>query len=272
MRFESPLLLGILSAVTAATAAAQPVSAVGGATDLRAELLSLSRARIFFGHQSVGMNVIDGLRALASEQGVPLRIVERASATGMTPGTFAHGFVGTNGAPWTKLDGFEAALGPASADDPDLALVKLCFVDFDANTDVAALFARYQATMARLKAAHPRTVFVHVTVPLTTAEHGPRDFVKRLLGRTTSATVNARREAFSDMLRAAYAGREPLFDLARVESTTPGGHVETGTWKGRAVPALVPAYTSDGAHLDAIGARRAAADLLAVLGRARPIP
>ena len=263
----SEWLLITLAAAAVATVSHQSVSSSSGGSSAGSSIDRIAGARVFFGHQSVGMNILDGLKVLAAEQGVPLRIVERSTATGLNPGTFAHGFVGTNGAPTTKLDGFEAALGPASDADPDVALVKLCFVDFDANTDVAALFARYQATMARLKAVHPRTVFVHVTVPLTTAEHGPKDLLKRWLGRTTSSAVNARREAFSDLLRAAYAGREPLFDLALVESTTADGRRETGTWKGHAIPALVPSYTHDGAHLDANGARRAAVELVAVLTR-----
>ena len=273
MKLRAFPLVVVLSAVTlAATPGASPAGTPEQDGNVRSDLVALSGRRVFFGHQSVGMNVLDGLRALAAEEGVPLRIVERRTAAGIDPGTVAHMFVPSNGHPLQKLESFEAAMGPASPADPDVALVKFCFVDFDPDTDVAALFARYQATLARLKAAHPRTVFVHVTVPLTTAEHGPKDLLKRILGRATSSTVNARREAFSDLLRAAYACREPLFDLARVESTTPDGHRESGIWQGHAVPALVPAYTSDGAHLNSMAARRAAAALVSVLARTHATP
>ena len=56
----------------------------------------------------------------------------------------------------------------------DIALVKFCYVDFDAGTDVPALFAAYQATLASLEGRYPRTTFVHVTAPLTTVQGGPR--------------------------------------------------------------------------------------------------
>lgn len=53
---------------------------------------------------------------------------------------------------------------------------------------------------------------------------GWKALVKRLLGRAPYGTVeNVRREEYSRLLRQAYAGREPVFDLARVESTAPDG-------------------------------------------------
>jgi hypothetical protein len=266
MSLITELVVGAVAAAATVTGATQSGATSAGPAHPRSDLARVAAARIFFGHQSVGMNILGGLKALAAEEGVALRIVESARGADLEPGTVAHAFIGKNGDPRGKLEAFEAAMAAFSGRDPDVALMKFCFVDFAADTDVAALFDRYQATMARLKAAHPRTVFVHLTVPLTTTGHGPRDFLKRLLGRTTSAAVNARREAFSDLLRSRYGGREPLFDLAREESTAPDGQRETGTWGGRPVPALVPAYTDDGGHLDAVGARRVATALVSMLG------
>lgn len=143
--------------------------------------------------------------------------------------------------------------------------MKFCFVDVEQDTDVKALFARYQTTVRGLQERHPRTTFVHVTMPLTTVPSGPKAFVKRLLGRDRTREQNSRREDLNALMRAAYQGREPLFDLARLEATAPDGRTETFEWKGRQVPALVPAYTGDGGHLDASGRRRMARELVALL-------
>jgi lysophospholipase L1-like esterase len=148
--------------------------------------------------------------------------------------------------------------------------VKLCYVDFHAGTDPAALFARYQSTLAELKRRHPGTTFVHFTAPLTITQGGWKPLVKKLIGRETSEPENARREAYNALVRSAYQGKEPLFDVARLESTRPDGGAETVAWKGQQVPVLVPAYTDDGAHLNAAGQDRVARALVAFLAGLPP--
>jgi hypothetical protein len=160
-------------------------------------------------------------------------------------------------------------MAAGAAGGVDIALVKFCYVDIEAGTDVPALFAAYQSTLASLKARYPRTTFVHVTAPLTTVQGGLKAFVKRLLGRSPAGMAeNARREEFNALLRQATSGKEPLFDLALAESTAPDGRTETFDWNGRPVPALVPAYTGDGGHLDGDGRHRAARLLVSVLASA----
>lgn len=248
---------------TAALALSPTADAAGDAA-LRAELEALSTRRVFFAHQSVGVNVMDGLRRLAAEQGVALRIAE--GGRGVPAATFGHAFVGQNERPRTKLQGFAGAFDSGAAAGAELALLKFCYVDVKADTDVAALFAEYQATVAQLRARHPGTVFVHTTMPLTTVPGGPKVTLKRILGRPPQELLeNVRRDEYNALVRKAYAGREPLFDLARVEASRPDGSSETFEWEGRTVPALVPAFTDDGGHLNAEGQRRAARELVAVL-------
>jgi lysophospholipase L1-like esterase len=234
---------------------------------LRADLERIARERIYFGHQSVGANLLEGVQELAAEAGVEVRIRRAEHASQVPPGTFGHTFVAENGKPLKKLESFRTALASASV---DLALVEFCYVDIGADTDVKALFSRYRETLAELRKAHPRTTFIHETLPLTTAQAGWKALVKRLLGRAPSGTAeNARREEYNRLLRAAYAGREPLFDLARVESTAPDGTAVRVAGEGALAPALAPAYTDDGGHLNAQGRRRAARELIAVLAAAR---
>ena len=246
------------------------IAAAAGATQdfgLRADLLRLSQRRIFFGHQSVGMNLLDGVRQIAGRYPeVALHVVETSDAGELAPGTFAHGFMPENGDPERKLESFERVLSSGIGVAADVAFIKFCYTDFSAATDVPALFARYQATLRALHARYPRTIFVHVTTPLTTVEGGAKSTLKRLLGRTPNGVLeNAKREHFNELLRSAYLGKKPVFDLARLESSAPDGHREIFAWKGTQVPALLSSYTEDGGHLTPDARVRFARELIALL-------
>jgi len=234
--------------------------------DLHGDLQQLAHKHIYFGHQSVGANILDGVKTLAAQAGVPVPINEVPSASAIRSGGFSHVFVAENGDPHRKLASFKAALGEGAP--VDLALVKFCYVDITADTDVRGLFDAYRDTIEELRRKNPRTVFVHVTLPLTTAQTGPKAFVKWLLGRAPSGTIeNVQREEYNQLLRREYAGREPLFDLARIESVSPNGTQTTVEWHGKVVPAMYPGYTDDGGHLNAEGRRIAARHLIALLAR-----
>src|SRR5262249_17452068 len=169
------MLLAIATTVSAADEA------------LRADLSLLATKRIYFAHQSVGSNLLEGVADLARGAGVPVRIVQSPRAADVPPAAFGHFFVPENGAPLEKLANFEKALGSGAG--IDITLIKFCYVDIDASTDAAALFARYQATIAGLRAENPQTVFVHVTLPLTAVQTGPKALAKRLLGRVPYGTI-----------------------------------------------------------------------------------
>ncbi len=255
------LVLPVLALAIAATAS------VARAADpkLRADLDALSRRTVFFGHQSVGGNVLDGVRDLAAAEGVTVRIVEARTTSEVPAGSIGHAYVGENGKPASKLAGFEQAFASPGRAVPDVALVKFCYVDFDGKTDVSALFQQYQAALRGLQSSHPGTTFVHVTVPLTAGQGGMKTLAKRLLGRDTPVTQNARREQFNALLRKAYGGKEPVFDIALLESTAPDGKRNTLELDGAAVPMLVGAYTDDGGHLNEAGRRRVAREFVAFL-------
>jgi hypothetical protein len=263
-------LAGAMLGLAAATVGGMAKEARGAEVDptLKAELGDVARRRIYFGHQSVGWNILDGLGKLASREGVPLRLVEVKGPLVVPPGTFAHGHVEENGDPVRKIGSFAGAMASAPEGGIDVALMKFCYVDFVADTDVVQLFARYQASIADLRSKHPTTTFVHVTAPLTTVQDGPKALVKRLLGRDPGGVrENVRREEYNALLRKAYLGREPIFDLAAVESTRADGTRVTVDWKGSAVPVLASEYTTDGGHLNEVGRLRAARELVTALAR-----
>ena len=224
---------------------------------LNDQLRRIAARRVFFGHQSVGNNLLAGLRDLAAAEGVALPIREVGAGEPLAAG-LNHARVAENGDPYRKLASFERALEGRS---PDVALVKFCYVDIRGDTDARALFARYRETLGRLKHSYPTTTFVHATAPLTSEQTGPKALVKRLLGRAPRGTVeNVRREHYNALVRLAYGGREPVFDLAAVESD--GTSV---SWQGERAPAMAPAYTDDGGHLNEHGRARAARELIRVL-------
>jgi hypothetical protein len=254
----------LLMALHGAANAATP-SAPGAGVSLE----KLSRQRIFFGHQSVGGNLLDGVKQVSPG----LRIVEvKAPTEPVAPGTIAHAMVGENLKPESKIADFERLMDGGLAKGADVAFFKFCYIDINGGTDTRALFEKYRAAMEGLKARHPGTTFVHVTVPLTTVQRGAKAWVKELLGRPVwGLTENVQRETFNQLLRKTYGGKEPLFDLAALESTAPDGSAETYELNGQTWPAMVPAYSDDGGHLNAAGQARMAREFLAFLS-ALPSP
>jgi len=239
---------------------------VHSATDdakLHSDLERVAHKRILFGHQSVGLNIIEGIQQLSAKTGVPVNLTEVKSANEVKPATFGHTFIAENEKPFMKLDSLEKAMG-THATNLDIAITKFCFVDFTPQTDAKALFASYQSTIKDLEARNPGTTFVHVTAPLTSDKGFLKEFVKRLLGRSDSAT-NARREEYNSLLRRTYQGREPIFDLAHIESTAPDGRPVMVEWNNKMVPSMDPEYTDDGGHLNSVGKMRAAREFISVL-------
>jgi len=241
---------------------------------LRSDLLRLSHRRIFFGHQSVGMNLLDGVREIAGRYpDVPFRVIEAPAGAALPEGSLAHAYMAENGKPDLKLESFDRALSSGIGSVVDIAFVKFCYIDFSSLTDVPRLFAQYQATLGALRARYPRIVFVHVTAPLTTVQDGPKAALKRLLGRSPAGiSENAKREEFNELLRRAYQGKEPVFDLARLESTGPDGRRELHGWNGSKVPALLAAYSDDGGHLNDKARLQFARELIALLAALPPVP
>lgn len=256
-----------LAAIVLAAASSAAAQAPAADVRLSADLARVAGLRVFFGHQSVGENVLEGVQQLAGQVGASLRVAEAKNAAAVRPGTLGHAFVGENRFPLKKLEHFARALGDAPA-PLDAALVKFCYLDIDAASDPKALFEHYRASIAALRARHPRTAFVHVTAPLTRVQGGVKGWVKRALGRAPYGLLeNQQRDQYNGLVRAAFAGREPLFDLARVEATAPDGTPVSAEWNGRRIPQLAAQYTDDGHHLNAEGRRRAARELVSVLAR-----
>jgi hypothetical protein len=244
-----------------AAAAAAPTG------DLKADLDAALAMRVFFAHQSVGGNLLTGVATLAKESGRELHLTELAHDDPVPRPGWLHAFVGHNGAPKTKVDDFVSTM-QRKALKPDLAFMKFCYVDFDPDTDVAGVFAYYERALTALKRDRPDVRFAHVTVPLRVRPNDLKSKAKRLVGRDVAEDLaNAKRGEFNRRLREAFPS-DPIFDLARGESTKPDGTRESFEHEGKTYYSLDPGYTEDGGHLDARGQRVLAAEMIRFVARA----
>jgi len=133
-------------------------------------------------------------------------------------------------------------------------------------------FETYQAMVRRVEQKYPNLTLVHVTVPLTRMETGlgasVKKWIKELLGKKSGGPyANVGREKLNDLFRKTYGKKDPLFDLAAIESTSPSGEPVTFRHLGLLYPSLYPGYTSDGGHLNENGKRILAQRLLLFLAR-----
>lgn len=228
----------------------------------------LAARRIFFGHQSVGYNIMAGVDSvLSSHPEIALNVVESAPTASAG---FYHAKVGRNTAPQSKQDEFAGIVERTPWPDGGVAMVKLCYVDVHAGTDPKSLFAAYRQKMEDLSARRPQVTLVHFTLPLTAARRSFSHWKNRLLGRATHEDVNAIRNRYNELLLEAYSNREPVFDLAQLESTRPDGSrsfLERGSER---VYTLTREYTDDGGHLNTAAQRFVAERFLVFLAGLAP--
>jgi hypothetical protein len=235
------------------------------------DLAKVSRTRVFFGHQSVGMNVLDGVPGVYSAHGMAAPPIEQDGIRpGPDGGFVCHSYLGENQNPLGKIQDFDAKIRSGIGGQVDVAMMKLCYVDITADADLGALFAAYQETIAALERDFPDVTFVMATVPLMT-EQGQLSKLKGLLtgsGRFGPAE-NAARERLNALIRRGYGGGH-LYDLAASESTAPDGSRAAGTYQGQPYYRLYDGYASDSGHLNGGGARVAATAWLQAIAQASP--
>jgi hypothetical protein len=249
----------------------------GGKTSEFAELMkmdekvsnALQQKRILFGHQSVGENILDGVRDLQRKGAAPSLAIKKMpeAADDLCQSGFYHFHVGRNADSKSKIDDFRSRLESGAGDRIDIALFKFCYIDAGPSTNAAALFEMYRGTMEALEKRFPQVVFVHVTLPLVTRQEGPKAWVKKILGKPIAGVAdNIKRNEYNRLLTDYYEGREPIFDLAKVESTfRDGSRAIAAIQDGQTIYSLVPVFTYDDGHLNETGRQAAADELLRVL-------
>lgn len=270
----TPLIIALAILIMAAGCAGGGAADTGprlpGFKDVRAEAWTkLERTPLFFGHQSVGLNILEGIeKVLADDPVVHLRVLETDDPAQVGPGRLAHARIGKNTDPWGKTAAFGRLLEAGIGARGGIAFHKFCYVDITQETDIDRLFADYRTAMTGLRVRFPGLTLVHVTVPLTRTETTFTTRLKRLAGRIPwEYRDNLQRHRFNELLRREYLGREPLFDLARLEATWPDGRRNTLFAGETTFETLVPEFTEDGGHLRGEGQKQIARQLLIFLAR-----
>jgi len=225
----------------------------------------LAKKKIYFGHHSVGYNLIDGIKMhLAENPEINLNISEGTDPTLFDHAIFAHSRNGQNSNPKSKIDAFVEKMDSGLGDRIDVAGFKYCYVDFHKNTDVNEIFNYYKSELKKLSDKYPNTKFIHFTIPLTVKKTGIKEFFKSIfkIGKGTSVERNKIRKTYNELLLKEYGGNQTVFDLATYESTYPDGN---RLFSKKEIYSLIPEYSSDGRHLSEVGKYNIGGQLLLFL-------
>jgi hypothetical protein len=230
-------------------------------------LEKLSYKKIYFGHQSVGENILNGVKMIMKENPqIKINIMETDDPKVFEKPVFAHSEIGKNKYPISKIDAFSDFMERGIGNKADSAFFKFCFVDINESTDINKVFLHYRDVMKRLERKYPKTTFAHITVPLTVIQTGPKVWIKKIIGREIGGYgENIKRNQFNDLLRKEYGGKAPIFDLAIIESTFPDGKMLTFMQDDKIYYALISEYSDDGGHLNEKGKRLVAEQFLLFL-------
>lgn len=230
--------------------------------------------KIYFGHMSVGFNIINGIEDIIKENNLKgLRIIETKNAADFNSPLLAHSKNGVNTNPVSKIDSFADSINNGLGRKADIAFFKFCYVDIVSDTNVPDVFSYYETKMDALIKAYPRVKFVHFTVPLSTYKKRDfkikvKDITKSIIGRETSKQKdindNIARNKYNELLFKKY-NKKDIFNLAELESAFHDGSRETVTKNGEQYFSMVPDYTYDGGHLNECGRKYIAINLLRYL-------
>lgn len=193
----------------------------------------LDRARnlnVIFGHNSVGNNIMQGVFQLSRTQPeqFSLQIAHYGNPAWLGDHHGVLDFqVGRNGSPEAKISDFAERIKMMNGQNINVAMMKLCYVDINLQTDAGQVWNDYRATLENLERRFPTVVFVWCTCPLVSNQN------------------NQRREEFNNFVRSyCRQNKQILFDIADIESHDPQG-LESRNQFG---PNLCPQYSMDGGH------------------------
>ncbi len=262
LRVLAAMAAGILALAVAFLVFSSPGEAQEQTVSVtKAEIEAAAKQRVLFGHQSVGANILEGVRKLADENNVKLTLRQSRSDQGQAPAIFNFG-VGQNGDPLGKINDF-ARTAP-SFTNIDIAMMKICFVDLNRNSDAVAVAKAYADAIKDLQRAHPSTRFVAMTSPLTSLQGGAKAWVKSLIrGGSPDLADNAKRNEFNAYMRKEF-DKDHLFDLAALEAE------KAALDDGKEIEVMRPSLTSDGGHLNDKGERLVGAAFIKLLAAGKP--
>jgi hypothetical protein len=229
----------------------------------------LTQKKIYFGHQSVGFNILDGIKDVMKDHPkIKINIVETADESDFKVGLLAHSRVGKNVDPKSKITEFANFIDSGIGKKADAAALKFCYVDMQPQTDVERIFSDYGSSIKLLKNKYSDMIIIHFTIPLKERQTGPKAWVKKIIGRPLSGVDdNIKRNEYNEMLIKQYEGKEPIFDIAKIQSTYPDGTRCSFSKDGSSYYSMVPEYSNDGGHLNETGRKKVAEQFLILLAK-----
>lgn len=229
-----------------------------------AQWSALASRRVYFAHMSVGGNIVDGIATIVKERpDLGLRLIRSSDPDSVEGGALIHNFVGENGDPTGKCADFARIILGARQRPVDVGAQKFCYADFGKGTDPDSVFEEYARRTEALRSQQPGLRILHVTAPLLVSRFDVKDIARKVLGKMTSKEQLAKVRRFNDLLRARYAGVDPIFDLAALEAS--GGLPYTSLPADQSLAASIA--TPDGGHLNEAGQRTIAARFLVFLAQ-----
>jgi hypothetical protein len=113
---------------------------------------SLEKKKIFFGHQSVGFNIVEGIRNVMKENTwINLNIVYDIFTKDLDSPALLHYRIGHNGDYMSKMNNFADVMTKNSNNKIDIAFFKFCYIDVTYNNDIELIINTYKTRMLALK-------------------------------------------------------------------------------------------------------------------------
>ncbi|GAB6098051.1 hypothetical protein JCM14469_43060 [Desulfatiferula olefinivorans] len=215
----------------------------------------LSKKKIYFGHQSVGYDIIEGIDLLKQKNTkIIINISETEKVSENENVNLFHSKVGQNRDPKSKDLDFISKIDKGIGNTVDIALYKYCYIDVTGESNVDEIVSGYLSTINKLSKKFPETTFVYMTVPLRTAGITWKTKLKLLMNKKNIWEIddNIARNEFNILLKEKVR-KSPVFDIASLESVHPDGSRETFKMNDKVYDAMYPGYTTDGGHLNDLG-------------------
>jgi len=231
------------------------------------DLSNFSVKSIYFGHMSVGNNIIDGMATIIEQKGQSdiVKILRIENVDKINGHGFYHSTIGKNLDPISKIDAFKnKIIDQRIGKKVDIAFFKFCFVDINKDTDINEVFSEYVNCIEEINEQYPELKILHVTCPLKYHLHFGnikagnlnktlRKFARFGVNLFTGDQDNIKRNEYNRLVVDKYGKSDYLFDLAKFESTTKNGGQTSFIYKDKKYLCLNDEYTQDGGHLDELG-------------------
>jgi len=227
--------------------------------------IELAKKKIYFGHRSVEHNIIDGIKDLIEEHSqIKLNMVEITSKVDFENGFFAHSWIRPNDPPRSIASAYLDMAENKMGKNFDIVLLKF---NTYGNKNLKEVINEYKKGISIIKNKYPESTFLHMTFPVVKVKTTWKRRIKKMLGKDDAweYNVNIKANEFNELLRKEYVGREPIFDLAKLQSTYPDGSRATFTKDEKKYFQMVEAYTNDGTHLNEKGRKIIAEQFLIFL-------